>query len=128
MTVFEIVSAKLNNEAITELDINMAIDEVGEEIKNYCNIDIIPDGLRYTWANMAIDLAKYQYEVNNPVDDILDALDATDVSTLKIGDTNIALGGNNSERATALKSHKPNLDQILMNYKAQLNRYRRMVW
>jgi len=128
MTVFEIVSAKLNNEAITELDINMAIDEVGEEIKNYCNIDIIPDGLRYTWANMAIDLAKYQYEVNNPVDDILDALDATDVSTLKIGDTQIALGGNNSERATALKSHKPNLDQILMNYKAQLNRYRRMVW
>ena len=128
MTVFEIVSAKLNNEAITELDINMAIDEVGEEIKNYCNIDIIPDGLRYTWANMAIDLAKYQYEVNNPVDDILDAIDATDVSTLKIGDTQIALGGNNSERATALKSHKPNLDQILMNYKAQLNRYRRMVW
>jgi len=128
MTVFEIVSAKLNNEAITELDINIAIDEVGEEIKNYCNIDIIPDGLRYTWANMAIDLAKYQYEVNNPVDDILDALDATDVSTLKIGDTQIALGGNNSERATALKSHKPNLDQILMNYKAQLNRYRRMVW
>ncbi len=128
MTVFEIVSAKLNNEAITELDINMAIDEVGEEIKNYCNIDIIPDGLKYTWANMAIDLAKYQYEVNNPVDDILDAIDATDVSTLKIGDTQIALGGNNSERATALKSHKPNLDQILMNYKAQLNRYRRMVW
>jgi hypothetical protein len=128
MTVFEIVSAKLNNEAITELDINMAIDEVGEEIKNYCNIDEIPDGLKYTWANMAIDLAKYQYEVNNPVDDILDAIDATDVSTLKIGDTQIALGGNNSERATALKSHKPNLDQILMNYKAQLNRYRRMVW
>ena len=128
MTVFEIVSAKLNNEAITELDINMAIDEVGEEIKNYCNIDIIPDGLRYTWANMAIDLAKYQYEVNNPVDDILDALDATDVSTLKIGDTNIALGGNNSERAKALKSHRPNLDQIILNYKAQLNRYRRMVW
>jgi len=128
MTVFEIVSAKLNNEAITELDINMAIDEVGEEIKNYCNIDEIPDGLRYTWANMAIDLAKYQYEVNNPVDDILDALDATDVSTLKIGDTNIALGGNNSERAKALKSHRPNLDQIILNYKAQLNRYRRMVW
>ena len=128
MTVFEIVSAKLNNEAITELDINMAIDEVGEEIKNYCNIDIIPDGLRYTWANMAIDLAKYQYEVNNPVDDILDALDATDVSTLKIGDTQIALGRNNSERAKALKSHRPNLDQIILNYKAQLNRYRRMVW
>jgi len=128
MTVFEIVNAKLNNDAITELDIHMAIDEVGEEIKNYCNIDEIPNGLKYTWANMAIDLAKYQFEVNNPVDDILDAIDATDVSTLKIGDTQIALGGNNSERATALKSHKPNLDQILMNYKAQLNRYRRMVW
>lgn len=128
MTVFEIVNAKLNNDAITELDIHMAIDEVGEEIKNYCNIDEIPNGLKYTWANMAIDLAKYQFEANNPVDDILDAIDATDVSTLKIGDTQIALGGNNSERATALKSHKPNLDQILMNYKAQLNRYRRMVW
>jgi len=128
MTVYEIVEAKLNNDAITELDINMAIAEIEEVIKNYCNIDLIPDGLKFTMANMAVDLAKYQYEVSNPADDILDAIDATDISTLKIGDTNIALGGNNSERAKALKSHRPNLDRIVMNYQAQLNKYRRMVW
>ena len=128
MTVFEIVSAKLNNEAITELDIQLAINEVEEVIKNYCNIDTIPDALKFTWANMAVDLIRYQYESNIGADDVLAGIDASDVSNLKIGDTQIALQGNNSERGKTLKSHRPNLDQIVMNNKEQLNRFRRMVW
>jgi hypothetical protein len=38
------------------------------------------------------------------------------------------LQGNNSERGKILKSHRPNLDQIVMNNKEQLNKFRRMVW
>lgn len=128
MTVNEIVRTKIKNEAITELDIQLAVNEVEEVIKNYCNIDTIPDALKFTWANMAVDLVRYQYESNIGADDVLAGIDASDVSNLKIGDTQIALQGNNSERSKILKSHRPNLDQIVMNNKQQLNRFRRMVW
>ncbi len=128
MTVNEIVRAKIKDEAITELDIQLAINEVEEVIKNYCNIDTIPEALKFTWANMSVDLVRYQYESNISADDVLAGIDASDVSNLKIGDTQIALQGNNSERGKTLKSHRPNLDQIVMNNKEQLNRFRRMVW
>ena len=128
MTVNEIVRTKIKNEAITELDIQLAVNEVEEVIKNYCNIDTIPDALKFTWANMSVDLVRYQYESNISADDVLAGIDASDVSNLKIGDTQIALQGNNSERGKTLKSHRPNLDQIVMNNKQQLNRFRRMVW
>ncbi len=128
MTVNEIVRTKIKNEAITELDIQLAISEVEEVIKNYCSIDIIPDALKFTWANMTVDLIRYQYESNISADDVLAGIDVSDVSNLKIGDTQIALQGNNSERGKTLKSHRPNLDQIVMNNKEQLNRFRRMVW
>ena len=128
MTVTEIVRAKIKDEAITELDIQLAINEVEEVIKNYCNIDTIPEALKFTWANMSVDLVRYQYESNISADDVLAGIDASDVSNLKIGDTQIALQGNNSERGKTLKSHRPNLDQIVMNNKEQLNRFRRMVW
>ena len=116
MTVNEIVRAKVKIEAITELDIQLAINEVEEVIKNYCNIDIIPDALKFTWANMSVDLVRYQYESNISADDVLVGIDASDISNLKIGDTQIALQGNNSERSKTLKSHRPNLDQIVMNH------------
>lgn len=128
MTVNEIVRTKIKNEAITELDIQLAVNEVEEVIKNYCNIDTIPDALKFTWANMSVDLVRYQYESNNSSENVLNDIDASDVSNIKIGDTQIALQGNNSERGKTLKSHRPNLDQIVMNNKQQLNRFRRMVW
>jgi hypothetical protein len=128
MTVLEIVRAKIKDLAITELDIQLAISEVEEVIKNYCSIDTIPDALKFTWANMAVDLIRYQHESNISADDVLAGIDVSDVSNLKIGDTQIALQGNNSERSKTLKSHRPNLDQIVMNNKQQLNRFRRMVW
>ena len=128
MTVNEIVRTKIKNEAITELDIQLAVNEVEEVIKNYCNIDTIPDALKFTWANMSVDLVRYQYESNISADDVLAEIDASDISNLKIGDTQIALQGNDSERSKTLKSHRPNLDQIVMNNRQQLNRFRRMVW
>lgn len=128
MTILEIVRAKIKDAAITELDIQLAISEVEEVIKNYCNIDAIPEALKFTWANMSVDLIRYQYESSISADDVLAGIDASNVSNLKIGDTQIALQGNNSERSKILRSHRPNLDQIVMNNKEQLNRFRRMVW
>ena len=128
MTILEIVNLKMMDVTITELEKELAVGEVEQVIKNYCNIDEVPEALNYTWANMVVDLIKYNYESNNSGGDVLDSVDASDVSNIKIGDTQIALQGGSSDRSRTLKSHRPNLDQIVMNNREQLNRFRRMVW
>lgn len=127
MTVLEILSLKTSNASITEPDKLLAIGEVEQSIKNYCNIDEVPEALNYIWANMALDLVNYNFESNNQAGDTI-ATDPSDVSSIKVGDTQIQLGGGTGSRANVLRSHKPNLDQIVMNYREQLNKFRRMVW
>lgn len=126
MTVLEIINLKIVDATIAEPEKALAIGEVEQVIKNYCNLDRVPEALKYTWANMAVDLIKYNHESNNGGGDM--AADAADVSSIKVGDTQIQLGGGSSSRAKVLNSHRPNLDQIVMNYQSQLNKFRRMVW
>lgn len=139
MTVLEIALAKakalVEPGVITEDDVQLAIDEIGLVIRNHCNIEEtspIPEALSFTLANMAVDLLKYTYESNR-----VDAgasgtaeVDSSEISSLKIGDTQINLGGSGSasQRSRALRSHSAALDQITMNYREQLNKFRRMVW
>ena len=139
MTVLEITLAKVkalvDSGAVTEVDVQLAIDEVELVIRNYCNIEEtsnIPEALSFTWANMAVDLLKYTYETNRT-----DAgaggtteVDASEVSSLKIGDTQISLGGSGSasQRSRILRSHVAVLDQLTMNHREQLNKFRRVVW
>ena len=103
--------------------------EVEAEIKDYCCIPEVPEALKYTWRNMTIDLLKFFVESNTTPDDVLDAFDPSDVSTIKVGDTSISLGDKyrSNQRSRILQSHQPNLDTIVFNYRAQLNRHRR-IW
>lgn len=126
MTVLEIVNLKIADATITEPEKVLAVGEVEQVIKNYCNIDKVPEALNYTWANMVVDLIKYNYESNNSGGEV--AADAADVSSIKVGDTQIQLDGGSSTRAKVLNSHRPDLDQIVMNYQSQLTKFRRMVW
>jgi hypothetical protein len=139
MTVLEITLAKVKvlvaSGAVTEVDVQLAIDEVEFVICNYCNIEEtsdIPEALSFTWANMAADLLKYTYETNRT-----DAgaggtteVDESEVSSIKIGDTQISLGGSGSasQRSRTLRSHVAVLDQLTMNHREQLNKFRRVVW
>ena len=130
MTILEIVRNKIKDVTITELDIQIAVDEVEQVIKNYCSIDEVPEALKYTWANMAVDLARFHYESNTSGGNALEGFESSDISSVKIGDTQISLQGGSvsGERSKALKSHRPNLDEIVINNKAQLNKFRRLVW
>lgn len=132
MNILEIVNIKTSNMDISEPEKILAIDEVEQVIKNYCNIDAVPEELKFTWANMSIDLLRYNYESNLPADGggTGDSVSVGDISSLKIGDTTINLGSGSSTNShnRAIKSHLPNLDEIIMNNKAQLQRFRRMVW
>mgnify|MGYP001434125449 CR=1 FL=1 len=112
----------------TDVQIQVYVDEVLQNIKNYCNIPKVPVvPLRFTIINMTVDLLEYMYErtkasTNTSIEDI----DVSDVSSISVGDTSIDIGNTSNQRNKALRSHKNNLDRIIMNYTAQLNKFRRL--
>lgn len=133
--VIEIIKTKLGLDTPSEPLLNFNIDEVEQFIKNYCNIDYVPKELTYTLVNMVCDL----YTYNNQV--VLDAkataeedtdisVSPTGVNSIRVGNTTVTFGsGSDTEaRNRALRSHVADLDGLLMNYKSQLNKFRRMVW
>ena len=131
MTVDEIVAAQVANIAVSEPLMSLAISQVEQEIKNYCNIDKVPEELKFTWASMAVDFLRYQYAATTTTASSDNStFDANDVSSIKIGDTSIGIGAGSATNAKniALKSHQPHLDSLILNYKEQLNRFRRLVW
>lgn len=132
MDILEIIDAKLSNISIPSAEKLLAIEEVELVIKNYCNINNVPEELKFTWANMTIDLLRYQHESNlsTEASGNIDDINIGDVSSLKIGDTSVNLGSGSISNAhnIAMRSHYPNLDEIIMNYKSQLQRFRKMVW
>lgn len=128
LELVKIIKQKQTKVAFTDDDILAALQEVEQVIKNYCSIPAVPDALRYTWCNMSIDLLLYNHEVNTTPNDVLEAFDPSDVSTIKLGDTSISLGDKyrSNARSRTLQSHQANLDAIVTNYKAQLNQFRRL--
>lgn len=126
-----IVQTKVDSTKIGLEEIQYGIEEVEQYIKNYCNLYDVPFALRYVMANMVVDLLNYQYyklhpetaDTTNP-----SSLSLGDISDIKVGDTQVKLGswGSTDERSTALKAHTPQLDEVLFNYNAQLNQFRRL--
>ena len=129
LELVKIIKQKQRKVTFTDDDILSALKEVEQEIKNYCRIPSVPEALKYTWCNMSIDLLLYNHEVNTTPDDVLEAFDPSDVSSIRVGDTTISLGDKyrNNSRSRTLQSHNANLDDIITNFRAQLNRYRR-IW
>lgn len=129
--VVAIIESKVDMTKIDGETIVFGVDEVEQYIKNYCNISSVPFALRYVMANMVVDLLNYQYyklhpetaDTTNP-----SSLSLGDISDIKVGDTQVKLGswGSTDERSTALKAHTPQLDEVLFNYNAQLNQFRRL--
>lgn len=132
MTVLEIVKARMVEDSVPTDDvlIMLSVEEVEQAIKNYCNLDSVPEELKFVWANMTIELIRYHNASVNGDDGNIDSINASDVSSLKIGDTTVTLGSGSTSGATAraIKSHRPTLDDIVMNNKSHLRKFRRMVW
>ena len=92
--------------------LNFIIEDVEETIKNYCQIEEVPQGLINTAYRMAMDL--YRNENIGSEDCALGS-----VSSITEGDTSTSF------RQYADDNFK---DTVLKNYKPQLNRYRKVVF
>lgn len=135
LDVVKIVKAKnkritdTSNGGLADDDILLNVKEVEQSILNYCQIPRVPPQLNYVWANMSVDLILYHIEMNNKPEDPLDALDVSDLSSVKVGDTSVYIGDKyrSNARSRILQSHNANLDEIVMNYTKQLNQFRRIL-
>lgn len=135
LEVIKIVKAK--NKRITDIEngglddeqILLNVREVEQTILNYCQIPRVPPQLHFVWANMSVDLILYLIEINNTPKDPLDALDVSDLSSIKVGDTSVYIGDKyrSNQRSRTLQSHNANLDELVMAYTKQLNQFRRIL-
>lgn len=97
---------------ITDTDkdvlVEFALENAGETVKNYCHIEEIPTGLATTVLRMAADI--YRNEQMGSVEV------PQSVSSVTVGDT-----------STSFKTSGADFSESIMkNYKAVLNRYRKV--
>ena len=92
--------------------LEFVIADVEETIKNYCNVEKIPDGLINTGYRMAMDLYR-----NENIGSETGAVGS--VSSISEGDTSTSF------RQYVDDNFK---DTVLKNYKSSLNRYRKVAW
>ena len=134
--VKQIVKTKLGVDSPSDALLDINIDEIEQAILNYCNIDIVPKQLMYTFANMVCDINTYNSQVvkdNTPATEESEGdieIPASGINSVRVGNTTVTFGSGSdtSVRNRALRSHEADLDSLILNYKAQLNKFRRMVW
>lgn len=94
-----------------DISLQFIISNVEETIKNYCNIEEVPEGLTNTAYRMAMDIYRNEQpgETEKP----------QAVKSVTIGDTSTSFGDTASGNYT---------QSILKDYAKQLNQYRRVVF
>lgn len=99
---------------------SMALEEVEQFIKNYCNRSYLPPEMNFIWANMAFDLLNGAY-LSADIISSSESIRPCEVSSFSAGDMSVSRGADTM-------AHKVNLDDLLFNYRDQLNRFRVMYW
>lgn len=100
--------------------IDSYITEIGWRIMHYCNINEIPNDLTHVWASMVMDALRVEQSTIPEIEDSM-----PDGLNTKIGDTSVSSASSSGEVTPLNKSV---IDSIVLNYKADLIRYRRVRW
>lgn len=136
--VTDIVKVKLGADTPSEPLLKITVDEIEQTILNYCNINEIPKELTYTFANMVVDLFRYEDEfikattvsVEGEEEEAEPDVNTGNINSIRVGDTTITFGSG-SDTSTYnknLRSHQANLDTVVLDYESQLKKFRRLVW
>lgn len=113
------------------------VEEVEEAIRNYCNISAVPRGLLFVWVNLAVDLGRYHAGLKRSIATSTGGAGARQpalagvVTGLTEGDTSLSLAVDaESESVNVASAHTlaEGVDGLLLDYRNQLNKYRRILW
>ena len=103
MEIINIVLAELELSKPTAL-IELDIARVTQQVKNYCNLEEIPEALNFTIADMVVDLQRERSG---------DCINFTDTD---MGDTSYSFSVDDA------------IDNLVRDYKSNLNSFRRLRW
>ncbi|AYB39974.1 phage head-tail connector protein [Brevibacillus laterosporus] len=102
-----------------DLLIKSYIHEIEKRILHYCHISEVPEALQFVWASMVIDVLRIEQAT------VSEVAAATPTSeSIKIGDTSTSPGKSEGVTSTS----KGVIDSVVLNYRVDLNRYRKLVW
>lgn len=90
--------------------------EIEQRILDYCHIAEVPDGLKFVWSSMSIDLIKSEQQAIPEI-----AAVSSNGVEAKIGDTTV-------KESSGGAVGKSSLDAIVLNYRINLHRYRKLRW
>lgn len=133
MEPLQIITFKLSNYNIqwSNENIQIVLDEVDQFIKTYCQINSIPKEMDYIRANLVVDYIRYlnandptkEKDVEINVDPKVGAL-----TYITSGAVSYGFASNSTGKNSIANAHTSDLDELLNNYKSQLNKFRRVVW
>lgn len=100
---------------------------VREFILNYCNIEKMPLGLKFTYVNMIMASYLELYVIKNYVNDgDSEKAIAASIASITEGDVSVTYKDNTS--SDKVLNAKALIGSLMDGYRAYLTRYRRMVW
>ncbi len=121
---------KLNGYGYEGVDVEMLTLHalsVREFILNYCNIEKMPLGLKFTYVNMIMASYLELYVVKNYVNGSDNEKEiAAAVASITEGDVSVTYKDNQS--SDKILNAKALIGSLMDGYRAYLTRYRRMVW
>lgn len=110
----------LQDDALQSI-ISTYIDEIEQRILHYCGIRAVPNGLKFTWASMAIDAIRIDLPNVAEISDTVGGAES-----VKVGDTQVSPArGSGGDVSNTSKSA---IDKVVLNYRIDLNRYRKLRW
>ncbi|WP_374713096.1 phage head-tail connector protein [Symbiobacterium terraclitae] len=118
--VVKLVKARLRltDDSLDTL-IESYVDEIEQRILHYCNLTQVPAGLRWTWASMVIDALRIEQSSVEEIDETADR-----GASVRVGDTSVSP----SSAGGVTNTGKSVIDQVVLNYRVDLNRYRKLRW
>lgn len=120
-TVLEIIKPRLQlTDNAHDVLLLSYVREIGRRILHFCNVADIPDDLSDVWASMVMDAVRVELAA---VDEINDTAGGAD--NIKIGDTSVSPA---SGAAGLSNTAKTVIDKVVLNYRIDLVRYRKLRW
>ncbi|MEG0297618.1 MAG: phage head-tail connector protein [Clostridium sp.] len=109
MDYLQQIRLEINNENITDDIINLNIERSKTYIKNYCNINDIPEELDYTLIDMSVVIIKSKY---------IYTLKGKDIKSKSMGDTSVTYN--------TISYKELSYEEVTSQFSKVLNRHRKL--
>ena len=127
------VMALIGDDVPDSATLDIPVTATGRAIRNFCNRDDIPKELESVWASMVTDYVRWAAAVKKQSDSSGSEASTAGARISSINELSVSAqftDDTTSQSAQAASAHSvaSSVDGIIMDYKDQLYRFRKMTW